>query len=71
MLWHERRAHVRVRMALTDRHSVFLVWRSDLPPVVKRRSRVLRRRTWQAALDKPRRVQDGQLGFVVLYHEFM
>ena len=30
--------------------------------VVKRRSRVLRRRTRQAALDKPR-VHDGQLGF--------
>ena len=26
MLWHERRAHVRVRMALTDRHSVFLAF---------------------------------------------
>ena len=33
--------------------------------VVKRRSRVLRRRTRQAALDKPR-VNDGQLGFAIL-----
>ena len=32
---------------------------------VKRRSRVLRRRTRQAALDKPR-VHDGQLGFAIL-----
>ena len=30
--------------------------------IIKRRSRVLRRRTRQAALDKPR-VHDGQLGF--------
>ena len=35
--------------------------------VVKRRSRVLRRRTRQAALDKPR-VHDGQLGFAILEH---
>ena len=34
---------------------------------VKRRSRVLRRRTRQAALDKPR-VHDGQLGFAILEH---
>ena len=33
--------------------------------IVKRRSRVLRRRTRQAALDKPR-VHDGQLGFAIL-----
>ena len=33
--------------------------------MVKRRSRVLRRRTRQAALDKPR-VHDGQLGFAIL-----
>ena len=32
--------------------------------VVKRRSRVLRRRTRQDALDKPR-VHDGQLGFAI------
>ena len=33
--------------------------------MVKRRSRVLRRRTRQDALDKPR-VHDGQLGFAIL-----
>ena len=33
--------------------------------MIKRRSRVLRRRTRQAALDKPR-VHDGQLGFAIL-----
>ena len=33
--------------------------------VIKRRSRVLRRRTRQAALDKPR-VHDWQLGFAIL-----
>jgi hypothetical protein len=33
--------------------------------LIKRRSRVLRRRTRQAALDKPR-VHDGQLGFAIL-----
>ena len=32
--------------------------------MIKRRSRVLRRRTRQAALDKPR-VHDGQLGFAI------
>ena len=34
--------------------------------VIKRRSRVLRRRTRQAALDKQPRVHDGQLGFAIL-----
>jgi hypothetical protein len=43
--------------------SVLLVRRKHV--VVKRRSRVLRRRTRQAALDKPR-VHDGQLGFAIL-----
>ena len=33
--------------------------------LIKRRSRVLRRRTRQATLDKPR-VHDGQLGFAIL-----
>ena len=33
--------------------------------MIKRRSRILRRRTRQAALDKPR-VHDGQLGFAIL-----
>ena len=33
--------------------------------LIKRRSRVLRIRMWQAALDKPR-VHDGQLGFSIL-----
>ena len=33
--------------------------------IIKRRSRVLRRRTRQAALDKPR-AHDGQLGFAIL-----
>ena len=35
--------------------------------IVKRRSRVLRRRMRQAALDKPR-VHDEQLGFAILEH---
>ena len=35
---------------------------------VKRRSRVLRRRTRQAALDKPG-VHDGQLGFAILLEQ--
>ena len=35
------------------------------PRVVKRHSHVLRRRTRQAALDKPR-VHDWQLGFAIL-----
>ena len=44
----------------TSAYALFRIWF-----FIKRRSRVLRRRTRQAALDKPR-VHDGQLGFAVL-----
>ena len=54
----------RPRRAATRSYSCvrYLVCAPTRPLLVKRRSRVLRRRTRQAALDKPR-VHDGQLGF--------
>ena len=51
---------VRSPLTLSEiRTAKFAIW------IIKRRSRVLRRRTRQAALDKPR-VHNGQLGFVIL-----
>ena len=53
----------RTRMSAENDHR--RVTRPSLRIILKRRSRVLRRRTRQAALDKPR-VHDGQLGFAIL-----
>ena len=44
VLWHERRARARMRVALTDRHSDFLVGRSNLPLVASCLARALARK---------------------------
>ena len=55
-------AHAFAGILMTSSYNNRTSWHSA---IIKRRSRVLRRRTRQAALDKPR-VHDGQLGFAIL-----